>query len=156
MAKAPSFHTQIESFLFLVAPPKVAKASIVLCHCRWHYHTYFANGNTALQARYVYLPADLLMKYDAAQRIAKNIPSGGEEEEYYYEYDYGTEEGARQGKTDGKGSKDGSDRAQFYKTFYGPNLLMFEKARVFVPDSLLQPSLMFASASVKHDSGAPL
>jgi hypothetical protein len=39
--------TQIGLFLFLVTPPKVAKASTVLCHCRWHYRAYFANGNTA-------------------------------------------------------------------------------------------------------------
>ncbi len=49
--------TQI-GFLFLVAlpkvakastvvPPKVAKASTVLCHYGWHYRAYFTNGNTA-------------------------------------------------------------------------------------------------------------
>jgi hypothetical protein len=30
-----------------VVPPKVAKASTVLCCYRWHYHPYFANGNMA-------------------------------------------------------------------------------------------------------------
>ncbi len=30
--------TEVGSFLFLVAPPKVAKASTDMCRCRWHYH----------------------------------------------------------------------------------------------------------------------
>ncbi len=34
-------------FLFILALPKVAKASTVLCHCHWCYCAYFANGNTA-------------------------------------------------------------------------------------------------------------
>ena len=40
--------TKIETILSYVAPPKVAKASTVSCHCRWHYGACFANGNTAL------------------------------------------------------------------------------------------------------------
>ncbi len=39
--------TNLETILSYVAPPKVTKASIVLCHCRWRYRTNFANGNTA-------------------------------------------------------------------------------------------------------------
>ncbi len=46
--------THIGLFLYLVAlpklpkastavPPKVAKASTVLCHYGWHYHAYFDN-----------------------------------------------------------------------------------------------------------------
>jgi hypothetical protein len=51
--------TQIGLFLFLVAPPKVAKpstvmqpkvakASTVLCGCRWPYRAYFANKKHGL------------------------------------------------------------------------------------------------------------
>jgi hypothetical protein len=44
--------TQIGLFLFLVASPKVAKASAVSCRCRWRqrhrYRVTFANVNTAL------------------------------------------------------------------------------------------------------------
>jgi hypothetical protein len=42
--------TKIETILSYVVPPKVAKASTVLCCCRWHYRAYFANGNMALQS----------------------------------------------------------------------------------------------------------
>ncbi len=43
--------TKIETILSYVMPPKVAKASTVLCCCRWHYCAYFDNGNTALQSK---------------------------------------------------------------------------------------------------------
>ncbi len=38
----------------------------------------------------------------------------------------------------------GSDVAQFYRSFYGRNLLMLIKARVFVPGRPFQLTLMFA------------
>jgi hypothetical protein len=51
-----------------VMPPKVAKASAVLCCCRWHYRAYFTNGNTALMklhniARRVHIIKIKAMKY---------------------------------------------------------------------------------------------
>jgi hypothetical protein len=51
-----------------VVPPKVAKASAVLCRCHWRYRAYFPNGNTALMklhniARRVYMMEIKAMKY---------------------------------------------------------------------------------------------
>ncbi len=61
---------KIETILSYVPPPKIAKASIVLCHCYWRYRAYFANGNKNKAFRRTHNAATLLR---CGSRLVWNI-----------------------------------------------------------------------------------